>query len=87
MEVAKVKIVMKTHRRLFTCIRILLLYWVFLFIATHTSVFDEGVTKGKMNILISVAVMLYRFLSISFVPGILVLWFIERKIISKRRRI
>lgn len=86
MGLIKIKAFMKTYRRPFICIRILLIYWIFLFVATHTAMFDYGITKGKLNLLVSVVVMLYRFLSISFVPGILVLWFFERKNIMSERR-
>ncbi len=77
MELIKVKELIKTHRRPITCIRILLIYWVFLFIATHTTVFEYGVTKGKMNMLVSVIVMVYRLLSMALVPGLLILWIFE----------
>jgi hypothetical protein len=77
LEIAKIKAFLKKYKRPVTCVRILVTYWIFLFIATHTTVFDYGVTKGKLNFIISLMVMLYKLLSISFVPGILTLWLFE----------
>jgi hypothetical protein len=79
MDLTKIKAFIKTYWRPITCIRILLMYWFFLFVVTHTAVFDYGVTKGKINLILSFIVMFYRFLSIAFVPGVLVLWFFERR--------
>lgn len=85
MELTKIKEFIKVYRRPLIVLRILLAYWVFLFVAINTSVFYYGVTKGILNISVSVLVMFYRFLSITFVPAILVLWFFE--IVRKRRKI
>jgi len=76
-EIVKIKAFLKKYRQPVTCIRILIMYWIFLFVATHTAVFDYGITKGKLNIFVAAIVMLYRFLSISLVPGLLVLWLFD----------
>lgn len=83
MELKKIRGFVKTYKRPVTCIRILLLYLIFLSVATYTPVFDYGITKGKVNALISMLVMFYRFLSFSFVPGILAIWLFE---IAKSRK-
>jgi len=88
MEVARIMGFLKTYRRPFACARIILVYGIFIFVATHTTVFDYGITKGKLNALVAIAVMLYRFFAISFVPGLLVLWLFERKnTVNERKKI
>ena len=84
MEAVKFKTFIKVHRRPLTCIKIILVYWVFLFIAVHTTIYDDGVTKGVFNILVSTVVMVYRFLSISLVPALTVMWFFAVR--SRRNR-
>ncbi len=87
MEITRIKSFLDKYRQPVTCIRIILIYWVFLAVATHSMVFDYGITKGKFNMFIALMVMFYRILAITFVPGMLVLWVLTNlNILSQRRK-
>jgi len=79
METKRIKEFIKKHRRPFLCIRLLLVYVVFLCIAKCTGVFNTEITKSRLHAFVALVIMIYRFLSISFVPAILVLWFFDQQ--------
>ena len=81
-----IKIWLKKYRRPLTCLRFLLIYWIFLLIAKHSSVFNTGmVPEDKWTVLVVSIVVIFRFLCIAFVPGILVLWIFE--LFSRKRTV
>lgn len=64
----------KRKKRLLRCLRILLIYFIFIQIAKYSSVFNNGIIPGDFwSCFVIVAVIMYRFLSIAMVPAILVL--------------
>ncbi len=78
MEKSGIKIIFKKYRRPITCLRFLLLYFIFLFIAKHSSVYESGlIPKNLFTTVIAVGLILYRFLVLCFVPVIAILWIFE----------
>ncbi len=78
MERKQIKIWLKKYKRPLTSLRFLLIYWIFLLIAKYSSVFKTGmVPEDKWTVLVVSIVVIFRFLCIAFVPGILVLWIFE----------
>jgi hypothetical protein len=67
------------------CVRILLVYLVCLMIVKYSAIFEQGIfgssTWGRIIIIIT---LFYRFLSIAFVPGILILWIYEKLVTEKK---
>jgi len=87
LEIKQIKIWLRKYRRPLTCLRFLLTYLVFLLIAKYSSVFNTGIIpKDIWSTGIVAVLVMYRFLSIFFVPFILVLWIFEviEKILESR---
>ena len=60
------------------CVRFLTTYWILLFIIKHSPIFDTGLNpKHILSVLIIGIVVVYRFLSMAFVPAVLILWISE----------
>jgi len=69
------------------CIRILLVYLVCLMIVKHSAIFEQGIFgSGTWGRIIIIITLFYRFLSIAFVPGILILWFSEKLVTTNKEK-
>ncbi len=78
MERKPIKYWLKKYKRLVSCLRILLIYWIFLLIAKYSRVFSVGLNPQSIgNLVIAGIVVVYRFLSIAYIPALLVLWIFE----------
>jgi hypothetical protein len=77
MEVKEIKNWLKKHKKPVMCVRFLAIYLI-LFIVKHSPIFDTGLNpKHVISVLMIGIIVLYRFLSIAFVPAILILWISE----------
>jgi membrane protein YdbS with pleckstrin-like domain len=78
LEIKQFKSGLKKYKRPVMCLRFLLTYEVFLLIAKYSSIFNTGIIpKDLWSIGIVAGLVMYRFLSIFFVPAILALWIFE----------
>ena len=85
MEIRKIKAWLKKHRRPAMCVRILIVYMVCLIIVKYSLIFEQGIfDSGIWGKIIVVVTLFYRFLSISFVPGIIILWLSEKLITTSK---
>ena len=82
MEMKDFKDGLKKHRRLLFCLRAVFIYGILLYIATHSGVFEQGITKSKINAIVILVILVYRLICLVFVPATLVLWLFD---INKRR--
>lgn len=74
----EMKIWLKKYKKPVMCLRFLAIYWISLFIIKHSPIFATGLNhKYIFSILIIGFVVMYRFLSMAFVPAILILWVSE----------
>ncbi|UCC95264.1 MAG: hypothetical protein JSW40_00525 [Candidatus Omnitrophota bacterium] len=81
MEESQTKMIRKKYKRPLTCLRLILIYLIFLFIAKNSSIYQTGIIPEDLfSIFIAVFLVAYRFLSIVFVPVLLVLWMGELSI-------
>jgi len=85
MEIRKIRAWLKKHKRPAMCIRILVVYLVCLMIAKYSVIFEQGLFGSNIwGRIVIVIIMFYRFLSIAFVPGILILWISEKLVTASK---
>lgn len=85
MEIREIKAWLKKHRRPAMCVRILIVYMVCLMIVKYSVIFEQGIFgSGIWGKIIVVVTLFYRFLSISFVPGIIILWISEKLVTTSK---
>jgi hypothetical protein len=78
MEKKEIKRLAEKYCKPLICLRFFLIYQLFLIIAKYSYVFDKGMIPGDLlTIFIVGALMMYRFICVTFVPGIMTLWIIE----------
>jgi hypothetical protein len=69
----------KDNRKFTKALKIFLIYFILLQIAKHTYVFHSGFLPGDLlDIVILIAVMFYRLLTILFAPILLILWVADK---------
>ncbi len=74
----EIKAWLRKYKRPVMCVRFLAIYLILLFIIKHSPIFDTGLNpKHILSTLIIGIVVMYRFLSMAFVPAILILWISE----------
>ena len=72
------KKVFRKYNKPLNCLRIILLYILFLFLAKYSYIFRTGfIPKEILSTIIAVCLILYRFLSIAVVPAVLIIWVLE----------
>lgn len=77
------------HKLILFCLRVIAIYWVSFMLATHTSVFEHGITRGPFHAAVIITLVLYRLLCIAAVPAVLVVWLFDtigRKQCSQKAR-
>jgi len=69
----------RQQRLLVLCIRFLFIYALALFIAKFSFVFRAGVVPGDLlNMTIIAVLLVYRFISVAVVPGLVLSWVLKR---------
>ena len=75
MRKGKIKEFLAEFRLPLICARFVITYYVVLLIAKNTSFYNSGmVPRNVLTVVIAVLLVVYRFLSVAFVPALLILW-------------
>lgn len=78
MEMKQIKTWLKRYKRLITCFRFMIIYFLVLNLAKYSSVFNTGfIPKDLFSAAVIGALIIYRFFCITFVPAIIFLWLIS----------
>lgn len=78
MEIKQINTILKKYKLPISCARFFIIYWLFLFIATHSSVFKTGLApRNWFSIIIIGCLVSYRFFSFCIGPALLFIWIVE----------
>jgi len=88
LEITKLKDLFRKYKLLFTCLRFLIVYWVFFLIAKYSSIFYTGlVPKELFSCIVIGCLVFYRFLCVAFIPALMFLWILKLTITKSEHKI